>query len=57
MIKIMYIYYPKLVKVDRFFASSQICSECGCKNNEVRNFGIRSWICPDCGKYHDRDTN
>ena len=47
----------KLVKVDRFFASSQICSECGCKNNEVKNLAIRSWICPDCGKYHDRDTN
>jgi len=47
----------RLVKIDRFFASSQICSECGCKNSEVRNLEVRSWLCLDCGKYHDRDTN
>ena len=46
-----------LVKIDRFFASSQICSECGCKNQEVKNLAVRSWVCSDCGKYHDRDTN
>ena len=47
----------KLVKVDRFFASSQICSECGSKNSEVKNLAVRSWTCPNCGMYHDRDTN
>ena len=47
----------RLVKVDRFFASSQTCSECGCKNSEIKNLAVRSWTCPDCGKYHDRDTN
>jgi len=47
----------RLVKVDRFFASSQTCSECGCKNSEVKNVAVRSWTCPNCGKYHDRDTN
>ena len=47
----------RLVKVDRFFASSQTCSECGYKNEEVKNLAVRSWTCPNCGMYHDRDTN
>ena len=47
----------RLVKIDRFFESFKICSECGCKNNEVRNLAVRFWLCLDCGKYHDRDTN
>ena len=47
----------RLIKVDRFFASSQTCSECGYKNEEVKNLAVRSWICPNCGMYHDRDTN
>ena len=47
----------KLVKVDKFFPSSQICHCCGCRNPEVRDLRIREWICPDCGTVHDRDTN
>jgi len=47
----------RLLKVDRFFASSQTCSECGYKNEKVKNLAVRSWDCPNCGKYHDRDTN
>ena len=47
----------RLVKVDRFFASSQTCSECGYKNERVKNLAVRSWTCPNCGMYHDRDTN
>lgn len=47
----------KLVKVDKFFPSSQICHCCGCRNPEVRDLRIREWICPDCGAVHDRDTN
>ena len=46
-----------LVKVDRFFASSKTCSECGYVNKEIKNLAIRSWTCPNCGIYHDRDTN
>jgi putative transposase len=47
----------KLIKVDRFFASSQICSCCGYKNSATKNLSIRSWDCPQCGMHHDRDVN
>ena len=46
-----------LVQIDTFFPSSQLCSSCGHRNPEVKDLGIREWICPECGQHHDRDIN
>ena len=45
-------------QVDRFYASSKICSECGTYHKDIVNsLAVRKWVCPDCGTYHDRDVN
>ena len=47
----------KLVKVDKWFPSSQICNCCGYKNQSVKDLNIRKWECPECNALHDRDKN
>lgn len=47
----------RMVKVSRWFPSSQICGACGYKNPEIKKLVIREWTCPKCGAYHDRDGN
>ena len=53
-------YGRKVVKIDRFYPSTQICSGCGYKNESIkglRGLKVREWICPECGEVHDRDLN
>ena len=47
----------KIVKIDKFFPSSQLCSCCGYKNTDTKDLSLREWICPGCGSVHDRDAN
>lgn len=47
----------KIVIAPSNYASSQLCSECGYKNSDVKNLALRKWTCPECGAIHDRDIN
>ena len=50
-------YGKQFVKISTYYASSQICSNCGDRNPAVKKLSIREWECPSCGVYHDRDLN
>ena len=50
-------YGRDLVKVARYFPSSQICSVCGERNLSVKNTNVKKWICKKCGTIHQRDVN
>ena len=49
-------YGREIIKVDPWFPSSQICSECGHKDGK-KSLDIREWTCPICHTHHDRDIN
>ena len=46
----------KLIKVDRYYPSSQLCSACDYRKSDL-TLNQRSWVCPICGFKHDRDYN
>jgi transposase, IS605 orfB family len=51
-------YGKEFKQVDRFYASSKICSCCGAYHKDIVNsLSVRDWTCPDCGSHHDRDAN
>lgn len=49
-------YGREIIKVDKWFPSSQLCSECGHKDGK-KSLEIREWTCPICHAHHDRDIN
>ena len=50
-------YGKKLIKVDTYFASTQICSSCRTKNPQTKDTSIRLWFCSTCHSEHNRDAN
>ena len=46
-----------LIRIDRWYPSSQTCSCCGYRESSVKDLGIRKWTCLECGTVHDRDIN
>lgn len=50
-------YGRTIIKVDKFFPSSQICNICGYKNEDTKDLKVREWDCPVCHTHHDRDVN
>lgn len=45
-----------IIQIDQFYPSSKTCSCCNWKKENLK-LSERSWICPKCGKIHDRDIN
>ena len=53
-------YGRTIVKIDRYFPSTQLCSGCGFQNKKLRGIKalkVREWTCHECGEIHDRDLN
>ncbi|WP_148113843.1 IS200/IS605 family element RNA-guided endonuclease TnpB, partial [Candidatus Kurthia intestinigallinarum] len=46
----------KIVEIDRFFPSSQLCHACGHRDGK-KTLDIREWTCPSCDTTLDRDIN
>ena len=46
-----------LIKVGKWYPSSQICHCCGHQNPIMKDLSIRKWICPKCGVPNERDMN
>ena len=49
-------YGREIIKIDTWYPSSQICSNCGHKDGK-KALSIREWTCPVCGTHHERDIN
>ena len=47
----------KLIKVNTYFPSSQLCCHCGSRNKIVKDLNVREWVCEDCNNINDRDIN
>ena len=49
-------YGREVIKINTWFPSSQMCSNCGHKDGK-KALSIREWTCPVCGAHHERDIN
>ena len=49
-------YGREVIKIDTWYPSSQICSNCGHRDGK-KALSIREWTCPVCGAHHERDIN
>ena len=50
-------YGRKLIKVNKWFPSSQMCSSCGKQFPITKDLAVRNWVCPNCNTKLDRDIN
>ena len=46
-----------VVKIGRYYPSSQTCNVCGNVNKDIKDLSIRNWECPICHTHHNRDVN
>ena len=49
-------YGREIVRIDTWYPSSQICSDCGHQDGK-KPLSVREWICPKCDTHHERDIN
>lgn len=49
-------YDCEVIKADRYFPSSQLCSKCGFQYKDLK-LSEREWTCSCCGTHHIRDVN
>ena len=49
-------YGRDIIKIDRWYPSSKLCSDCGEKNMNLK-LSEREWCCKGCGVKHQRDYN
>ena len=50
-------YGRSLVRVGRYFPSSQICHDCGYQYSAVKEHRLKVWACPRCRRVHQREEN
>ena len=51
------LYDCQVVKVGKWYPSSQTCHCCGFKYPLVAKKHLENWTCPNCGENHQRDKN
>ncbi len=49
-------YGREFCQIGRFEPTSQVCSACGAKDGP-KPLHVRTWWCPECGAWLDRDIN